>query len=220
MTTQQDILQAEYRQRFTSAKEYRDRVWKTLCTDFFELTLPADAAVLDVGCGWGEFSNNFKARKKFAMDLNPDARERLNPEVEFLHQDCSQSWPVAPGSLDCVFSSNFLEHLPSKELISKTLAEAYKSMKTGGSICLVGPNIRFVPGEYWDFWDHHIALSERSVSEALQLAGFNVELCVDKFLPYTMSDGKRAPIAFVSLYLKLPFLWRFFGKQFLVIARK
>jgi hypothetical protein len=35
-----------------------------------------------------------------------------------------------------------------------------------------------------------------------------------------MTGKKNTPIAFVRLYLALPQVWRFFGKQFLIIARK
>ena len=57
--------------------------------------LPPGAAggrVLDLGCGYGEFINQVRARRKIAMDLNPDAPSHLAPGVEFLHQDCSVRW--------------------------------------------------------------------------------------------------------------------------------
>src|SRR5207247_9004253 len=38
---------------------------------------------------------------------------------------------------------------------------------------------------YWDFIDHHVALTERSLTEAASAAGFDVEHLVPRFLPYT-----------------------------------
>jgi hypothetical protein len=35
-----------------------------------------------------------------------------------------------------------------------------------------------------------------------------------------MSGGKNPPLLAVKLYLKLPLVWHFFGKQFLVMAVK
>jgi len=35
-----------------------------------------------------------------------------------------------------------------------------------------------------------------------------------------MSQGFAPPVSFVALYLRVPFAWRFIGKQFLVIATK
>jgi hypothetical protein len=84
----------------------------------------------------------------------------------------------------------------------------------------MGPNIRHLPGAYWDFIDHHIPLSELSLSEALHLNGLDPTRVIDRFLPYTtQSRLPKAPLL-VRVYLLLPFAWRFFGKQFLIVARK
>jgi SAM-dependent methyltransferase len=218
--TPERTLQDEYRRRFEALAAYRKKAWKVLCGSFFSRIIPKHSVLLDLGCGWGEFINQIDVAKKYAMDLNPDVRTRLSPEVEFLHQDCAEPWPLVDGSLDVVFSSNFLEHLPSKQHIEATLAFAHRALKPGGQIILVGPNVRYLPGTYWDFWDHHVAISDRSLAEMLSLTGFQVVKQVERFLPYTMSDGKQPPIALVEAYLRAPVLWRVFGKQFLVIGQR
>jgi hypothetical protein len=63
-------------------------------------------------------------------------------------------------------------------------------------------------------------LTERSLAEGLVAAGFCLERVVGRFLPYTMSSGPRYPLILLRLYLRLPALWRVFGRQFLVIALK
>jgi hypothetical protein len=80
--------------------------------------------------------------------------------------------------------------------------------------------VKLLSGEYWDFFDHHLPLTELSLSEALLMAGYKVELALAKFLPYTMSQGFRPPIWTLHFYLKIPFIWRVFGRQFLVIGKK
>jgi hypothetical protein len=35
-----------------------------------------------------------------------------------------------------------------------------------------------------------------------------------------MSAGREYPVFAVRAYLSMPFVWRFFGKQFLVVAQK
>lgn len=212
-------LQKEYSLRFSRQQEYRNAVWKILTADFFQKLIPPDSTVLDLGCGWGEFINNIRAARKYGMDLNPEGRTRLAADVEFLEQDCSTAWQVAEGSLDCVFTSNFFEHLRSKDALRATLAEARRCLKPGGRIICMGPNIKYLPGTYWDFWDHYLALTELSLQEALELLDFQVERCLPRFLPYTMARGPQPPLALVRAYLKLPFLWPAAGKQFLVVAR-
>ena len=123
-------------------------------------------------------------------------------------------------SPDLVFSSNFFEHLPTKPALEATLAQAYRSLKKGGRLIAMGPNIRFLPGAYWDFWDHHIPLTEASLRELLRLQGVGVEGCWPRFLPYTISGGRRFPIAALRLYLRLRPMWLVFGRQFLLIVRK
>jgi hypothetical protein len=39
-------------------------------------------------------------------------------------------------------------------------------------------------------------------------------------MPWTMADHRRYPISMAHAYLKMPWLWRIFGRQFLVVARK
>jgi SAM-dependent methyltransferase len=210
----------QYRQRFSASEKYRNSVWKIICADFFSRYISSESTVLDVGSGWAEFINNINASKKYAMDLNEDSKEFTSREVEFIQQDCSERWPIGSGYFDVVFTSNFLEHLPDKLGIQRTVSEAFRCLKEGGLLICLGPNIKFVPGSYWDFWDHRIPLTEKSCSEVLQLNGFDIIECHSRFLPYTMSNGRHPPLPLVALYLRLPFVWPLFGKQFLVIGKK
>jgi SAM-dependent methyltransferase len=212
-------LSEQYQRRFQASAVYRDGVWKEIVRLRLQPRIGADKTVLDLGCGWGEFSRNIQAERKLAMDLNGDAAGHLPADVEFLHQDCSQPWRLDNDSIDVIFSSNFIEHLPDKQALERTLVEARRCLKHDGRIIFMGPNIRYVGGAYWDYWDHHIALTDKSLSELLSLSGFEVSHCIDRFLPYSMSEGSNPPLLMVALYLRLPIFWPLFGKQFLVEAR-
>ena len=213
-------LQREYARRFANQAQYRDDVWKVLTADFFQPLISPSATLLDLGCGWGEFVNNIVAAKKYAMDLNPESRARLASDVELIEQDAARDWPLEADSLDCVFTSNFLEHLPTKADLRSTIEQIHRCLRPGGQLVCMGPNIRCVPGAYWDFWDHYLPLTERSLGGMLDLQGFRIERSVARFLPYQMSGRRPAPLALVRLYLKLPIVWPLIGRQFLVIATK
>lgn len=213
-------LGKEYQNRFAALAPYRDSVWQVLVKDFFQSYVDPKATVLDLGAGWGEFIRNIQAGRRIAMDLNSDMPVRVGPGVETVLQDCSQEWQIEDNSLDVIFTSNFFEHLLTKDALRRTLKEALRCLKSGGRIICLGPNIRFLHGTYWDFWDHYLALSDRTMTEVLTLTGYSVERVEPRFLPYSMSLGMTPPVACVALYLKMPFMWRFFGKQFLVVARK
>ncbi len=217
---QPDELQRIYGARFEKTRDYRKRVWSVLVPEFFQKYVPPSGSVLDLGCGYGEFINAVQCGQKLAMDLNPDAPRFLAKDVQFLQQDCSTRWQCDDDSLDVVFTSNFFEHLPGKNALKLTLEEAFRCLKPGGKLIAMGPNIRFLPDLYWDFWDHHLALSDRSLAEGMENCGFNILENHGQFLPYTMVNSWEHPLWFVSFYLKLRPAWRIFGRQFLVIAAR
>lgn len=213
-------LEHLYRVRFSHHREYRNRVWQVLATRYFSHWIEPTASVLDLGCGYCEFINNVAAARKYGMDLNPDATRHAAAGVTVFSQDCSEPWPVPEGSLDVVFTSNFFEHLSTEAHIERTMQHARRALRPGGVLIAMGPNITYLPESYWDFSDHHVALTESSLAQALRTCGFAVEIVAAKFLPYTMSNKRNYPIVALRVYLRLPLIWRVFGKQFLVVARK
>jgi len=215
-----DDFKALYEHRFSGSEECRRKVWNILVSDWFSQFIPKDGAVLDLGCGYGEFINQVTSPKRYAMDLNPNSKRFLEPEISLFEQDCSLRWPLADNTLDMIFSSNFFEHLPSKSKLKETLKEAWRCLRPGGRVVALGPNIKYLPGAYWDFWDHFLPLTELSMAEGFQMAGFTIERNVARFLPYTMSGGQRYPLFLLRAYLRLPFIWPIFGQQFLVVAKK
>jgi SAM-dependent methyltransferase len=213
-------LQSIYEHRFTTMLRYRTAVWQVLASAFFQKYVARDATVLDLGCGYGEFINHIQCGRKLGMDLNPRSPEFLAKDVGFLQQDCSLRWNLPDASLDVVFTSNFFEHLPDKLSLRNTLREAHRCLKPGGRLIAMGPNIKYVPGSYWDFWDHFLCLTEMSLGEGLENNGYHVVESIPRFLPYSMVSAPRYPVALLRAYLALPGLWPLFGKQFLVVAER
>ena len=213
-----DNLSVQYRLRFEKNIKYRYDVWKILVSDFFLKYIPENSALLDLGCGYGFFINNIKSARKYGMDLNSEVKNHLNENVDFINQDCSEKWKMEDNTLDIVFTSNFLEHLSDKHCLEKTIFEIKRCLKPEGKIIILCPNIKYLNGLFWDFWDHHIPVTENSISELLKINDFKINICIPKFLPFRMSNNKKQPAILIKLYLKIPFLWRIFGKQFLIVA--
>ena len=209
-----------YQSRFEGKSAYRLAVWRILIADLFARWIQPGHRVLDLGAGQGEFINQVSAGRKFAMDLNPMTRHVLDADVQFIEQDCSAAWSIEPESLETVFTSNFFEHLPDKPALRRTLGEVFQALRPGGRLIALGPNIRLVDGAYWDFWDHYLPLTERSLGELGRLSGFIVETEIAATLPYSMSQGFTPPLWCLRLYLRLPLIWPLLGKQFLVVLRK
>jgi len=214
-------LAALYRFRFReSEREKKMLIWKTLCAQYFQRLIGDGKVIADLACGYGEFINNIEGAKKYGIDLNPDAPKFLSKDVQFCFARADQVESIASDSLDVVFTSNFLEHLKTKEECDAVLAEVRRMLKPGGRFIIMGPNIRYLAAEYWDFYDHYLPLSHLSLEEGLVQAGYEVESIVARFLPYTTRSALPQHPALVALYLKLPIVWRILGKQFLVVGRK
>lgn len=85
---------------------------------------------------------------------------------------------------------------------------------------IMQPNVRLVGGAFWDFFDHTLPLSERGMTEALEVAGFRVVECRARFLPYTTKSRLPQWGFLVRLYLRLRIAQLLLGKQMLVLAER
>src|SRR5207249_2620828 len=103
-------------------------------------------------------------------------------------------------------------HLSDKATLGHTLDEIFRCLVPGGKLIAMGPNIKYLSGEYWDFWDHYLPLTESSLGEGLRSRGFEILESVGKFLPYTMVKKRDFPESFLKLYLKIRIAWQIFGR--------
>ena len=92
-------------------------------------------------------------------------------------------------------------------------------LKPKGHFIALGPNIKYAYKVYWDYFDHYLPLSDRSMVEGLELNGFQLEEVIPRFLPFTMRGSMPSHPALVRLYLAIPLAWRIMGEQFLIVAR-
>jgi ubiquinone/menaquinone biosynthesis C-methylase UbiE len=215
------MLKKLYRARFDPEEiQRKNRLWRILCSDFFQRFIPGESAVLDIGAGYCEFINNIKARSKYAVDLNEDTRSFANPDVDVFNCSASHIDGLADNSVDVVFMSNFLEHLKSKQEVLEVLLEMHRVCRLGGHVLILQPNIRYVNQQYWDFFDHHTPLSDRSLAEALKMTGFDIDKIYPRFLPYTTKSTLPQYDFLVKLYLRVPILWQIMGKQTFICGTK
>lgn len=215
-------LASLYRHRFSHRdRETKRAMWQVLAERVFQRYVPVDGVVVDLGAGSCELVNSLVATRRVAVDLNPDTIRCAGDGVEVLLTSSEDLSGLDDGSVDVVFTSNFFEHLPDKDSLLRTLREVHRILQPHGRIVVLMPNIRYLPGRYWDYFDHHLPLTHLSLSEGLQLAGFEVQRVIPRFLPYTVKDApvRLGPLV-VRAYLALPLIWPIFGRQMLVVAAR
>jgi len=209
-----------YAHRFSDADARRKlAVWREL-TRWLQRYVPLEAAVLDLACDRGAFINQIRAAERWAVDVR-DVRQHLDPGVRFVQSDGLSLREVMPAkSMDVVFVSNYLEHLPSADVVIEQLKVVFDLLKPGGRAIVLQPNIRLTGAAYWDFLDHRTALTDKSLEEAGRTAGFQTEELVTRFIPYTTKSRFPQNPWIVRAYLALRPLWPLFGQQSLYVARK
>jgi SAM-dependent methyltransferase len=210
---------ALYERRFSAAdRRAKDALWRVLCEDFFQRWVPADARLVDLGAGLCEFVNHIRAREKWAIDTDSELPLRAAPDVRTRCAPADDLGWLESASVDVVFASNVFEHFASKADLVTTLREVRRVLRPGGRLLVLGPNIRYASRVYWDFFDHHLPLSDRSMAEALETTGFTLELVRARFLPYTIKSRFPRWPALVRVYLRCPPLHLLFGKQMFLVA--
>jgi dolichol-phosphate mannosyltransferase len=215
-------LDAVYAARFPAAdREAKDAIWSVLCRHFIQRYVRAEDAVLDLGSGFGEFLRHIRCARRIAVDIEPLSGRAFPPGTEeVLVASDRLSSRVAPDSVDVVFCSNFFEHLGDKQTFLATIAEIRKVLRPGGRLLVLQPNIRFVGGAYWDFVDHHLPLTDRTLVEACESLDFEVVEVIPRFLPYTTRSALPQRPWLVRVYLAFRPAWFFFGQQTWFVARK
>jgi len=208
-----------YENRFSGQHEFRREMWQVLCENYFQQFFPIESTVAEIGAGYCEFINSIQAVQKIAVDINPDVEQHANRDVRVVLSTSTDLSPIESASVDRVFASNFFEHLSRIEILG-TLAEIRRILKPGASIVILQPNFRYCYKDYYMFFDHISALDHRSMDEVLNTTGFDAQKIIPRFLPYTTQSSLPSSILLLKIYLKLPLLWKIFGGQMLIVARR
>jgi SAM-dependent methyltransferase len=207
-----------YESRFSDDDaEDKDQIWVEICA-FLQRFVDSSQPVLDVAADRGYFIRNIRSRERWATDLR-DIREALDPDIKFVEADGpAMSEKLPHGYFGTVFMSNYLEHLPDSSVVVKQLREAFLVTRPGGRVIILQPNIRLVGAAYWDFLDHHTALTDKSLREAAELAGYATTQVISRFLPFTTKSRLPQAPALVRWYLRTPPARWLLGKQSLYIG--
>jgi 2-polyprenyl-3-methyl-5-hydroxy-6-metoxy-1,4-benzoquinol methylase len=209
-----DLYEARFDEREVSSKQ---PVWDEIAR-YLQRYVDPTAPILDIACDRGQFIRAITASERWATDIR-DMRAALPDDVRFVESSGLLLDSVLPAShFGTVFMSNYLEHLESADAVIEQLAVARRLIAPGGRVIVLQPNIRLVGPRYWDFIDHRVALTERSLLEAAELAGLRTQELVTRFIPYSTKGRLPSARFLVRAYLAIPPAWFLLGKQTLYVG--
>ncbi len=195
----------------------REILWRALWKFYFRKHIASSDCVLELGCGYADFINNVRARRRIALDSWPGFLQYLSEGVEGHVVDVTDLTLVEGGSIDFAFASNLFEHL-TKEALSTVLGQLREKLTVNGRLGILQPNYRYAYKEYFDDYTHVTVYSHETLCDFLAANGYEVIECVPRFMPLTIKNRKMVVSEWlIRLYLSLPV--KPLGKQMLVIAR-
>jgi hypothetical protein len=208
------LYEARFDEREVSAKQ---GVWDEIAR-YLQRYVDPSLPLLDLACDRGHFVRAISAKERWATDIR-DMRAALPDDVRFVQSSGLDLASAVPTEhFGTVFMSNYLEHLESSDAVIEQLRVARQLLTPSGRVIVLQPNIRLVGPRYWDFIDHRVALTERSLLEAAELAGLGTDQLITRFLPYSTKGRLPAAPLLVRAYLAFPPAWRLMGKQTLYVG--
>jgi SAM-dependent methyltransferase len=211
-----ELYEARFDEREVSAK---DAVWREIVR-YLRRHIDPNAPVLDLACDRGHFIRWVEAPERWATDVR-DMREALPLDVTFLQASGLDLGGALPaGHFGTIFMSNYLEHLESSDAVIDQLRVVSELLRPAGRVIVLQPNIRLVGPRYWDFIDHRVALTERSLLEAAELASLRTVELVTRFLPYSTKGRLPTAPGLVRAYLAFRPAWWLMGKQTLFVGER
>ncbi|MCK5784401.1 MAG: class I SAM-dependent methyltransferase [Desulfobacterales bacterium] len=208
-----------YEYRFKGINQgTRQVAWNEIALFVYD-QLGRPSCVLDPASGRGEFISAIPAKERWAVDETTYHSGNHQGAVRFIQANIFNA-ELKNEYFDGVFVSNFLEHLQSQEQVSVFLEKMYRVLRQGGRIAVMGPNFKYCSSEYFDCADHTLALTGTAVAEHLYAAGFNIRRVIHRFIPFSFRSIIPPNPLLIRWYLRMPFAWRFLGKQFLLIAER
>ena len=154
------------------------------------LDLEKDQKILELGCGRGEFLNEFKlgGLDAYGVDIS-DYCKKFFPSLNFKQVDLAkEKLPYEDNFFDVIFSKSLIEHFYYPE---KIMNEAYRLLKPGGIIITLTPDWEFIYKSFYEDYTHRTPFTSVSLKDIHSICNFR-EIEVKKFkqLPLLWDKSK------------------------------
>jgi len=139
------------RRLVAAIRRFLDLQAGSIWNDLSKILPQVSGNVLDVGCGAQPYRMLFLQATTYIGIDTIDAKVHFGYEIPDTRYFKGDQWPVEDSSVDFVLCTETLEHIEKPEVL---LGEAFRCMKTGGTLLLTVPfaaRWHFIPYDYWRF---------------------------------------------------------------------
>ncbi len=200
-----DIVYNEKDKPFT---DYPAKMIKHLIEKY---NITEEAKVLELGCGRGEFLNEFYNNNmiSYGVDISSYAKEKY-PHLNISSVDMlKNSLPYPDDSFDVIYSKSFVEHFYYPE---KIFQEAYRVLKKGGRIITLTPEWKYFYKTFYEDYTHRTPFTKLSLKDIHLISKFkNFEVESFRQLPFMWN----MPIILKNVFIFLSHLTRIFAPDIL-----
>jgi len=173
---QNDYVSTVYNNKRTPKTDYPKQLIKYL-TEKFDLV--SGCKVLELGCGRGDFLNEFQKVGFICEGLDREMSS-VNNDYGLNVNQCDLTVDVFPyddNTFDIVYHKSVLEHLNDP---ANLMAETYRVLKQGGKLIILTPDWHSQWKNFYEDFTHLHPFDVMALSDLLSIYGFNKTI-VEKF---------------------------------------
>ena len=221
-----DYIKAVYNEIDKPFTSYPNKLIKHL---FNKLKMNRNESILEIGCGRGEFLNEFieKGLDGYGLDISKYSAEKF-PKIKLKLSDVAndKTLPYEDAKFDYIFTKSFIEHFYQPEYL---FIEMSRVLKENGFLITLTPDWEDNFKMFYDDFTHKRPFTITSLKNIHKVCGFEIiEICKFKQLPSTWSDNliiRLFSIFLVTLtkylvpsFFKKKFKWVRFSKETMILS--
>ncbi len=226
--SQKNYLETVYNK---SSKPLTDYPKKMINYLIKRLNLEKNKKVLELGCGRGEFLNEFNlfGLDAYGVDMS-DYCKKFFPSLKFKKVDLEkEQLPFDDNFFDVIYSKSIIEHFYYPD---KIFEEAYRVLKPGGIIITLTPEWKYIYKSFYDDHTHRVPFTKSSLSDIHKMHNFK-QIHVESFIQLPILFKRNTYFPFLKIFsmltrilvpdfLRMKNKWIRFSKEIMLlsIARK
>lgn len=191
------------------------------------LNLEKNRKILEIGCGRGEFLNEFflSGLDSHGVDLS-NYIKNFFPHLKFKLANLeNDKLPYDDNFFDIIYSKSVIEHFYYPE---KIFQEAYRVLKPGGIIITLTPEWEYIYKSFYEDFTHRVPFTKVSLKDIHEMNNFkNIQVESFKQLPIIFENNSYSFFfnflsfltrIFVPDYFRMKNKWIRFSKEIMLLS--